>query len=370
MKIGIDISQIVYEGTGVARFTNGLVNAVLQYDRQNDWTFFFSSLRRDLNRQMEHRIKSKGYALIKWKIPPTLLSFLWNDLHSNFKFQISNFKLLDWFITSDWTEPSLPIKKAAIVHDLVYLRYPDTVDKKILRTQQKRLSWVKKESQIIFADSISTKQDLIDILKIEPKKIFVNYPGLEIKKPTVQHINQTLKKYSLTKPFILTAGKLEPRKNVERLIDAFSRLKDSNLELVVAGTKGWISNQQYSNITIKHSRIRLLGYVDDESLYSLYSSCLFFIYPSIWEGFGYPVIEAMRLGAPVGTSKTSSLKEIADDVTLLFNPLDSDDIYRCIDTLIHDERLRKELSRKGLERSKIFTWENYYQKMIKALASY
>lgn len=371
MKIGIDISQIVYEGTGVARFTNGLVNAILEYDKKNNWTFFFSSFRRDLDSQIENNIIRNGYKLIKWKLPPAFLSLLWNDLHKVSGLLTSNIlhlTSLDWFITSDWTEPPLSVKKTTIVHDLVYLRYPKTVEQKILTIQQKRLALIKRESRIIFADSQATKNDLIKLLDIDSSKIYVNYPGVEIKKPTTQNIKQTLIKYNLTKPFILTVGKLEPRKNIKRLIETFNRLDNENIELVILGTQGWGSTmKQFNNLTINNPRIRSLGYVNDEALYSLYSACLFFIYPSIWEGFGYPIVEAMRFGAAVTNSNTSSLKEIANNATLLFDPFNLDEMYRCIDTLIHDKKLREDLKKKGLERSKMYTWEKYYNLLIKTL---
>ena len=325
MKIGIDISQIVHKGTGVARFTNGLTNAILDFDKKNEWVFFFSSLRRNLEPHLEKKIISKGHRLIKWKLPPTLLSFLFNDLHFFFKYLISNItylRSLDWFITSDWTEPALTFKKATIVHDLVYLRYPETVDQKILSTQKKRLDWVKKESNLIFADSQATKNDLTNFLKIDTKKISVIYPGVEVEKPTKEQINSTLKKYKLKKPFILTVGKLEPRKNLKRLIEAFSLLGDKKSELVVVGPKGW-QNEDVQSINRLYnssldSNLKFLGMVNDEELYSLYLSCIFFAYPSIWEGFGYPPIEAMKLGTPVATSNSSSLKEIAENSALLF----------------------------------------------------
>jgi len=371
MKLGIDISQIIYKGSGVARFTDGLLKSILDFDRKNSWFFFFSSLRRNVDHSLEKKIDDKGHMLIKWKLPATALSLLFNDLHSFSKYLASSFYLptsLDWLITSDWVEPSLKIKKATIVHDLVYLRYPELVDKKILLTQRKRLNWVKKESEIIFTDSHATKQDLIELLKINRKKIVVNYPGVEIKKPTNQQIANTIKKYKLNKPFILTVGKLEPRKNIEILIEAFVKLNAKNMDLIIAGTRGWGENTSIKHlIEVKEKNIRFLGYIDDLDLYSLYSSCLFFIYPSIWEGFGYPVVEAMKLGVPVATSNTSSLKEIVHDAGLLFNPHNVDEIYLCINTMLKNAKLRADLAKKGYEKSKLFIWKTYYNKLIQTL---
>ena len=146
MKIGIDISQVVYQGTGVGRFTQNLVESVLSYDQKNQYIFFFSSLRQKLDNRLEQKIKASNHKLIKWRFPPSLLSLLWNDLHQ-FSSLTTNYLLptttLDYFISSDWTEPPLNCPKATIVHDLIYRRYPETLDKKIVFTQEKRMNWVK-----------------------------------------------------------------------------------------------------------------------------------------------------------------------------------------------------------------------------------
>ncbi len=370
MKIGIDISQIVYQGTGVARFTEGLTKAILDYDRENQWFFFFSSLRQKLDKQLEAKIKNKGYQLINWKLPPTFVSFLFNNLHiffSHFPFFASHFQSLDWFITSDWTEPPLPINKATIVHDLVYRRYPETVNQKIKTTQEKKLSWVKKESKIIFADSQATKNDLIKLLDINSNKIVVNYPGVSVKNPTLPKIEKTLKKYHLDKPFILTVGKLEPRKNISRLIKAFNKIKNKNIDLVIVGPSGWDTQVQSIN---RLDHIKYLGLIDDEELFSLYTSCLLFVYPSLWEGFGYPLVEAMSLGAPIACSNIPIFKELAGDSAYYFNPLSIDNLYQAMDKLANNHLLRKKLTESGKIKAEEFSWQRYYNTVIKTLSNF
>ncbi|MBI2641367.1 glycosyltransferase family 4 protein [Candidatus Roizmanbacteria bacterium] len=369
MNIGIDISQIVYEGTGVSRFTHGLTHAILEYDRKNKWLFFFSSLRRRLSSNLEKKIIDKGHTLIKWRLPPSLLSFFWNDLHAFSKLFTFNFKLLtslDWFITSDWTEPPLSIQKATVIHDLAYLRYPETVDEKVLKTQGKRLEWVKKESSVIFADSYATKEDLVSCLKLEPRSIHVIYPGVEVGKPSQGEIQKTIKKYELDRPFILTVGKIEPRKNLKRLIEAFRSLQKKDIDLIIVGQKGWNALPSGYGAT----NVKYLGFISDQELYSLYSSCLFFVYPSLWEGFGYPIVEAMKLNAAVATSKTSSLKEIAENSAILFDPFDIEEIRSALVTLLEKPNLREDLRKKGAQRSKLFTWKRYYEEMIKTLSNF
>lgn len=368
MKIGIDISQIIYQGTGVGRFIQGLTEAILKYDKKNHWFFFFSSFRQSLIKDIKEKIKLKGHRLINWKLPSSLLSFLFNDFHLATKPLINTFlplNSLDWFITSDWIELPLSIKKATIVHDLAYLRYPQTLPKKIIKTQEKRLHWVKNETEIIFADSNATKDDLINYLKIDPQKIIVNYPGVTTFTPPDNLIKKTLKKYQLEKnKFILTVGKIEPRKNIERLIQAFNRLDSTNILLVIVGPSGW------GKINFSSSHIKYLSYIEDVELYSLYSTCLFFVYPSLWEGFGYPIIEAMLLKAPVVCSNTSSMKEIAQNCALFFNPFDVEDIRSKMKIMLENDKLKKDLINKGKINAKRFTWENYYHKLIKTLSAF
>lgn len=366
MNIGIDISQIVYKGTGVARFTEGLVHAILEYDTKNNWTFFFSS-RQELPITIESNIESKGQKLIKWPIPPKALSFLWNDLH-NITHPIT-YPLsanLDWFITSDWTEPSFKINKATIVHDLVFKKYPKTVHETILKTQEKRLQLVAQESDLIFVDSKSTAKDIKEHYEISDKRVVVNYPGVDVPMEMDSNFIQEIKSnFRIPDEFILTVGKLEPRKNLERLIKAYKLLQKKHAKLpalVIVGMHGWDTDIE------KHEKIILPGYVNDEILTALYQSALCFAYPSIYEGFGYPVVEAMINKCPVVTSNTSSLTELAaNNSALTFDPLDVEDIAAKLERIITNKTLRKELIEKGLQQSKSFTWKNYVATLIKSL---
>lgn len=367
MKIAIDISQVVYEGTGVARFTKGLIESIVDFDSKNEWIFFFSSLRRSLPGEIKRMIEKKQYRLIRYPVPPTLLALVWNKLGIVSLEQIM--PELDWFISSDWTEPPASIiKKATIVHDLTYLRFPETVTRNIRDTQASRLNRVKLGSNLIFSDSQITKNDLIKLLGIDAKKIIVNYPGVTVFHPSQKNIQEALSNLKLKKPFIFSVGKTEPRKNYQRLITAFNQIHTKSVELVIVGPKGW---DELNNTTMKqYENIKFLGLVSDKELYSLYSSCLFFVFPSLWEGFGYPLIEAMQLGAAVACSHTSSLKELGENNAFLFDPLRTESIAQAMNKLISDKSLRDDLIKKGLQYAKSFTWKNYYYKMITALENY
>jgi glycosyltransferase involved in cell wall biosynthesis len=364
MKIGLDISQIVYKGTGVSRFTEGLVRAILDYDNQHYWTFFFSSFRQHLDEKIKNDIYQSNYQLLEWFIPPTVLSRMWNDGHSasaRLRLYPSELDKLDWFLTSDWSEPPLKTKKATIVHDLVFKKYPETVHESILHTQEKRLHWIAKESACIFTDSKQTANDLVKYYPRTDKKVHLNYPGVDMSQ--IIPSKNTLKKYGLPSSYILTVGKREPRKNTERLIQAYLALDAPNRpDLVIVGMPGW-GTSEYTD-----PHIHYLGYVPDEDLASLYADALFFVLPSLYEGFGYPVIEAMIQGCPVAVSDSSSLRELAGDAGVLFDPESISSIQKALHSLITNETLRKNLKEKGLKRSKEFSWKNYYDTLVKTLS--
>ncbi len=315
MHIGIDISQLAYEGTGVARYTKGIVETSLAHHESGDeWTYFFSGFRKQLDPTIEDKIIKSGSKLIKFPLSPRMLSILWNDLHV-----LSADKLtgkLDWFITSDWTEPPVSGNKATIVHDLVFKKYPDTVHRSIKSTHEKRLRRVAAESNLIFCDSIATRDDLINEYSIAKNKTIINYPGVKLTKPSEDHIEKIRNKYNLIKPFVLSVGKIEPRKNLNKLIETFESI-EAEVELIIVGPDGW---GNIDNSKIDNHRIRLLGYVPDEELYALYASAICFVFPSLYEGFGYPAVEAMSLGCPTALSRTSSLIEIGGDASIFFNP--------------------------------------------------
>ena len=177
MKIGIDISQIAFERTGVANYVRNLLENLVKIDKENEYVLFFSSLRRKLPSFFINELTNSRVKIREFKFPPTLLDFLWNRLHV---FPIEWFiGDVDIFITSDWTEPpTRKAKKATILYDLIVYKHPEETDKKIVTTQRRKLAWVKKESDVIFCISQATKKDAMEILGIEEGKLRVVYPGI------------------------------------------------------------------------------------------------------------------------------------------------------------------------------------------------
>jgi len=180
MRIGIDISQLTYENTGVANYLQNLMQKLLEVDKKNEYVLFFSSLRRKFqisNFKFINRSQISNFKIKKFKFPPIFLDILWNKLHIiPIEWLIGD---VDVFITSDWTEPPvIKAKKATILYDLIAYKFPQETDAKIVKTQRRKLNWVKKETDIIFCISESTKKDAMDILKIPENKLKVIYPGI------------------------------------------------------------------------------------------------------------------------------------------------------------------------------------------------
>ncbi len=177
MKIGIDVSQLAYDNTGVSKYLSDLVRSLVKRDKINEYILFFSSLRRNLPKEFESEVEVYNVRIKKFKFPPAVLDLLWNKLHI-----LSIESLIgqvDLFITSDWSEPpARNAKKATIIYDLIVFKHPQETDQKIISVQKRKLEWVKKESNIVFCISKSSRNDAIEILGLDPEKVRVIHPGL------------------------------------------------------------------------------------------------------------------------------------------------------------------------------------------------
>jgi len=371
MRIGIDISQVVYEGTGVAAYTTNLVDNLLRIDRNNDYTLFGSSLRRK-----EKLIESVNKICINnlnhcrssiWPLPPIILDTLWNRLHVLLvESLVGNIAV---FHSSDWTQPPSKAKKVTTVHDLVAYKYPDWLHHSIVETHRRRLDWVEKESDLIIAVSQATKKDIMEILDIEESRIRVIYEAADdayrrfvalLKGEQKKRFDVVKRKYSLPEHYFLAVGTQEPRKNLDRLIQAVQILKTKAVNLVIAGKYGWGALPKVSA-----ANTRVLGYIDSEDLPALYWGAGAFIYPSLYEGFGLPIVEAMTMGCPVITSKTSSLPEVGGEAALYVDPLSVEDIAAKM-TMVWDmgSFRYKDLVKKCIDQASKFSWEKTARETI------
>lgn len=338
MRIGIDISQTVY-GTGVGDYTKNLVDQLLKIDTENDYILFGGSLRRKT--ELAHLF---NYPTKIFPLPPTAADILWNRWHV---FPIE--KLigpLDVFHSSDWTQPPSHAYKVTTLHDLAPLRFPEDTPKKVRDAHQARLGWVTKEVDKVIAVSSFTKQEAVELLNIDPERIVVipEAGDERIKRVEKQTIEEVKNKFKVQGAYLLVVG-TSKRKNLDRIIQAFEKLRGLFDFLVIVGTmpQGILSAKN----------IIYTGFVDFYEISALYSGAEALVYASLYEGFGQPILEGMKVGIPVVTSNLSSMPEIAGGAAVLVDPRDVDSIVQGVKDATKN---RGRLIKKGVERVKEFSW--------------
>jgi len=251
-----------------------------------------------------------------------------------------------------------PVPAVVTVHDLGYRYFPDAhpLTQRLYLDLSTRFS--ARAAKHILADSEATKRDLTKFYGTSPEKISVVYPGRD---ETLTRMDAAAMraKYNLPEKYLLHVGTLQPRKNLLRLIEA-STLHASRFTLVLVGRAGWLSEPILA--AARAANVRWLEFVPDEDLAGLYSGAEAFVFPSLYEGFGFPVLEAMACGAPVICADTSSLPEVAGDAALRVNPLDTAALAAAIERITTDAELRAALITKGYEQVKKFSWAKAAQK--------
>lgn len=326
IKVGFDISQTAFNG-GVAVYTNELAKR-FQENKDLDMVYFYSSLRRKYLGGLRN--------VKRYRLPPMLFEMLFNRWRN---VSIEKFiGRVDIFHSSDWTQPPTKAKKVTTYHDLVPLKYPEWSYPKIVEVHRRRLKIVEREIDLVIAVSESTKKDLLKITEIPEEKIVVIYEGVseQFKPKSRKKIEEFRKKYQLPAEFILAIGGVGERRNLKRIKEA-----SQGYSLVISGTD--------------------MPTIPSEEIPLLYCSAKILLYPSLYEGFGLPILEAMSCGIPVITSNVSSMPEIGGDAPLYVDPESSKDIKDKLDNLMEDEKLRQELIKRGFEQAKKFSWEKCAQ---------
>ena len=269
----------------------------------------------------------------------------------------------------NFTSISSQTKQILTIHDLSFEIMPECFSAK--RQLWHKIVNPKKQCEradLILAPSENTARDVEEIYEIESKKIIVIKPGLctNLQKLETGNLKLEVKrKYNLPDKFILFLGTIEPRKNILGIIEAYthSELRTMNYELIIAGAKGWKHEPIMEKIN-QTEGVRYIGYVDEEDKRALYEFADLFVYPSLYEGFGFPVLEAMASGTPVITSNRSSLPEVAGDAAYLVNPYNTAELSRAMDVVLKDQSLRDILINKGKERAKSFDWQKTAQEFL------
>ena len=263
------------------------------------------------------------------------------------------------------TYPFTKIKKIINIYDLTFLKYPDYINsvvKQYKKRVQKCLQW----TDLILTSSQYCKEEIIKYLKVKPHKVWVTPLASRYhNNSSLTSISYQLKQefaHYLSKPYILFVGTIEPRKNINTLIESFNYLKEKHKiehNLILIGQKGWLCQPVFTaieNSPWQHC-INYLGYLSDELVALFYQQADVFVYPSYYEGFGLPILEAMTLGVPVVTSNSSSLPEVAGNAASLVDPKNYFEIANTILEIINSPQLRQNLILKGKQRAQQFSWE-------------
>lgn len=285
----------------------------------------------------------------------------------------------DIFFTPTHYAPRFsPIPTAISIMDMSFVFYPELFLKKDLYQLTNWTKYSVLKAKAIFTISNSSKDDIIKTYGVDGTNIYVTYPGVREKASynvhkvdKVKSMEDLTKKFGIKGEYILFVGTLQPRKNIERLVEAFAMLSNKDLSLVIVGKRGW----QYEDILRSPKRyaveenVKFLDFVEDDDLPSLYKSAQCFVLPSLYEGFGLPVLEAMKYGCPVLTSNVSSLPEAGGDAALYFDPTSAEDIARQIKRVLNDDKLREAMIEKGKGQVKKFSWEKTAKETLRVLES-
>ncbi|EKE06620.1 MAG: glycosyl transferase group 1 [uncultured bacterium] len=337
MNIAIDIRSLTdKKRTGVGEYTYELLDSLFALDKENNYFLFYNSFK-DVRDGLPNWLQANVH-FVATKFPNKIFNILlllkiFNldkllQSQVNKKLTSTRVDRLDyWFSPNfNFTNLSKDTKHVLTVHDLSFEFLPSCFSKKMLLWH----SLIKTRQQVhkahfVFTPSQNTKNDLVDVYHLNPNSIKVLYPG--ISKKFLQFLSQNIDreklkcKYNLPEKFIFFLGTLEPRKNILSIIDAYrkSNLINKKIHLVIAGTRGWKYDKIISSIDNTRG-VNYIGYVDAEDKPALYKLAELFVYPSLYEGFGFPVLEALISQVPVITSNRSSLSEIVDDGVKLVNP--------------------------------------------------
>ena len=385
MKIGIDISRYIDKSGGVGIYAANLMNFLLKLDSDNEYlgyTFFYDCFPDGWNSEKEAGIFADYY-----RSPNIYTNFRINAL----KWQTGKLKKLwqkssiekheailgnpDVIHSTAYMVPELLNAKLVVtIHDLSFLLFPDLHTEENRKLLMQNLIYVNSRPAMVICDSEQTKIDLIKFFHVPEERIEVIYLGVDhiFSGPVVEENRQkVLEKYKIDGlDYLLSVSSIEPRKNFERIINVFSEIikkeEFSNMYLVCAGGAGWKNEKIYELVKKNkvEEKVKFLGFVDEKDLPSVYSGARLFLYPSLYEGFGLPVLEAMSSKVPVITSNISSLPEVAGDAAVMINPYNEKDIYNAVINVLNNENLRKQLVEEGTQRANLFTWESTAQKTL------
>lgn len=369
MKIGLEIQSILKDKTGVGWYTQKIIENFNNSEIEFEGYGFNFLNRNDIKEELEHlNFNCKINNFIPYSIYRRIWKFIPISYNTLFNSDVDIYHFFNYIVP-----PKINGKVIVTVYDMVYKVYPETMTKRNYERLDKELKRSVDRADKIITISKNSKKEIVKFLDVDEAKIEIVYPGIDknlyFKDYNDEDIKRVRNKYNLPLKYILYLGTLEPRKNIIRIIDAYAALKnqiDENICLVIAGKKGWMYEDIFNKVDTYGLKddVIFTGYVDEKDKPIIYKMSKVFIFPSLYEGFGMPVLEAMAAGVPVITSNTSALPEVVGDAGILVNPYDILEIANSLKKILEDSQIRLQLIEKGLKQSLKFSWKKSAEKLL------
>lgn len=363
--IGFDVTAALTQGGGIGRYTRELIYALVAEEQQFDYKLF--SARPPAVLPVADSLPSGPHVTHKpAPVTEQWLYRLWYRLRLPFPVQLVTGPI-NLFHSPDFVLPPVTgnIPGILTVHDLSFVHFPETFPESLVGYLNRTVPWSVGRAQHILADSQATKSDLEAVWNVPPAKITVLYSGVNERfRPVTDQVKLATmrQRYGLEAPYILAVGTVQPRKNYEFLVRAFQPVAEQKPHsLIIVGGKGWLDERLPTEIEKQglRGRVRLMGFVDDADLPALYSAADLLAFPSLYEGFGLPLLEAMACGTPVISSNASSLPEVGEGgAAILLSPLDETAWTATMLRMLDDEDARRQLIDAGIDQSARFRWRD------------
>ncbi|TET43911.1 glycosyltransferase family 1 protein [candidate division TA06 bacterium] len=364
MRVGIDYKSALPIRVGIGRYTRNLVKSLAELDRENKY-LLFCFLFKDYAKKlaMASFPAASNFKVMSAPIPVKVTRFWANRLNIPIEWLIGSFDVVHF--PEPYPFRSKSARTIVTVHDIGFALWPEMFTKEMRALLEKQMRCVVEKVDSIIAVSRTTRSDLLEVYGFDKERIHIIEHGVEESfRPITDSgsLEALRRRYKLPEKFVLCVGTLEPRKNHVRLIQAFQLMCERHTDkyrLVVCGKKGWMYDEIFALAETSRSKetVMFTGYVPDEEMPYLYNLASVVAYPSLYEGFGLPVVEAMACGKPVLTSNRGAMADVAGDSALLVNPEDVNDMAEGLYRLISDDELRERLKLAGRKRASTFTWE-------------
>ncbi|OGV46705.1 MAG: hypothetical protein A2X46_12115 [Lentisphaerae bacterium GWF2_57_35] len=351
----MDIQAAIAQRAGVGRYTKSLVEHLAPQAGSDELSLFYFDFKRQ---GMPFSIPGAVQRAVHW-CPGRYAQYAWKT------FGWPPFDLFagpaDIYHFPNFIRPPLRRGKSVVtIHDVSFLRFPETTEARNLKYLKTWINLTVQNADAIIAVSEFVRREICELLPASPQKVFAVASGLDphLARPSDDAIEETRRRLSLDRPYLLTVGTVEPRKNIPFLIDVFDRLDEFDGDLVVAGMKGWKFEPVFERIrqSPKAARIRHLDFVTENDLPALYAGAELFVFPSRYEGFGFTPLEAMACGTPVMASAEGSLPEVLGEAALIVPDLDVELWVVSLNGLLRDNAHRDTLRQKGLQQIRRYSW--------------